>query len=85
MWSKIKSELRAIGVVFLVSFLTCSVVAIISMLIVVPLVKWWRFGVLYFSVSRSELFKLSEFVLVLSMGMALSIWLLSKIDKRKQN
>ena len=83
MWSKIKLELKAIWIIFLVSFLTFGVLAPLSMLLVNPLINWWRFGVLHFPIGRSELFKLSEIIFILSVGSTLSIWLLGKIDKRK--
>ena len=85
MWLRVKLELKAVGVLFFLFFFIYGIIFSFSRLLLVPLIRWWKFGVLHFPVGWSELVGFSEFIFVISMGSALSMWVLGKIDKRNKN
>jgi len=85
MWVKIKLELMAIGVLFLIFFVGFGVASAFSMFFVIPVVNWVKFGVLHFPVGFSVLCRFFGFVFSVSMGSAFLMWLANKFDQRNKN
>jgi len=83
MWSKIKPELKIMWVLFMVFFIIFGVLFSVQVLLIVPLVKWSKFGVLHFPVDWPELRKLFGFVFFASAAGAFLMWLVNKFTKHK--
>jgi len=81
MWTKIKLELMALGVVFLVFFVSCGVVLVIPVFLIVPIGNWWKFGVLHFPIGWFELCKFLGLIFSLSIIGTLLVWFGGKFTK----
>jgi len=85
MWAKIKIEMKVVGVLFVFSLAMFGVLFSASMLVIAPLVRWSKSGVLHFPVSWPELLRLFWFVLWSSTIFAVGVWLANKFDQRNKN